>query len=134
MSGPPVQSAHLHSDATRLLGEEQRLAAASAARLQLERQVEQVGQDIRRLKMTYDSLREEFTLREKKVRIQSLNRAVARTSKDEEQRWVQQKPSDGSRPEPLDPPPLLSQSSRSQRACAVQARWSPSSSKSGCRP
>lgn len=73
----------LHSrsdDATRLLEDEQHLAGVSAARLQLKDQVKRAEQERKRLKMKYDSLLEEYTLREKNVRRQSLKQAVARRS------------------------------------------------------
>lgn len=76
-----------HSDdAIRLLEEEQQLVDVSAAQLQLKDQVKQVQQEMRRLKVKYDSLLEESTVREKNVRGQSLKQAATGMSKDEERR------------------------------------------------
>lgn len=75
--------------AIRLLEQEQLLAGVSAARLQLADQVKQVEQEMGRLKKKYDSLLEEATLRENKVRGQSLEQALT----CEERRSVEQNPS-----------------------------------------
>lgn len=75
--------------AIRLLEQEQLLAGVSAARLQLTDQVKQVEQEMGRLKKKYDSLLEEATLRENKVRGQSLEQALT----CEERRSVEQNPS-----------------------------------------
>lgn len=76
-----------HSDdAIRLLEEEQRLAAASAARLALKNQVCQVQQEMTRLKKKYDSLLEESRLREENVRDQSFKQQAVTRIHNSEQR------------------------------------------------
>lgn len=64
-----------------------------AARLQLEDQVKQVEQEMRRLKVKYDSLLEESTLREKNIR--GLKQAVTGVSRVPDRRSVSQVPPHG---------------------------------------
>lgn len=70
----------------RLLEEEQQLSGAFADHLRLKDQVKQVRQEMRRLKMKYDSLLEESRLREERVRGQSLKHPVTCTLKDNRHR------------------------------------------------
>lgn len=71
------------------------MADVCAARLQLEDQVKQVQQEMRRLKVKYDSLLEQSTLREKNIRGESLKQAVTGMSKGQDRRSVSQIPSHG---------------------------------------
>lgn len=100
-------------DAIRLLEEEQQLAGVSAARLQLKDQVEQVEQEMMRLKMKYDALLEESTLREKRVRGQSLKQAATCMSQDQGGRSVKQNPSPRYQTTPVQALRPFPQSSRS---------------------
>lgn len=100
-------------DATRLLEEERQLAGVSAARLQLKEQVEQVEQDMMRLKMEYDALLEESTLSEKRVRGQSLKQAATCVSQDQGGRSVEQNPSPRYQTTPAQALPPFPQSSSS---------------------